>query len=117
MKERQCVKYHRSKERKESATRASAKGHAWSGGRTEEDPTTPTRQVGSPSAGLNERRRAPPSKTPPIESAEESAVARGDTGRRSAASASIAREPGLCGESFEQGGPQVNMSFTYSVFI
>ena len=28
-KERQCVRYHRSKEREESATRASAKGRAW----------------------------------------------------------------------------------------
>ena len=79
-KERHCVRYHWSKEREESAkikTRASAKGRARSGGRTEEDPTTPARrgQLGTTSAGLKERRRAPPPKTPPIESAKESASA------------------------------------------
>ena len=118
-KERQCVRYHRSKEREESAKRTieSAKRRAWSGGGTEEDPTTPARQLGKTSAALMERRRAPSTKTSPVESAKKSADAGGDTGRRSAVIASTAREPRLCGDSFEYGGPQVNVSFKYSVFI
>ena len=76
-KERQCLRYHRSNESEESATRASVKGCAWSGGRTETDPTTPARrgQLGTTSAGLEERRRGPPHKTQSIESAKESTSA------------------------------------------
>ena len=46
-----------------------------SGGKTEKDPTNPAGQLGRTSAGLKERRRAPSPKTPPIESAKESASA------------------------------------------
>ena len=46
-KECQYVRYHRSKERERSTTKASAKGHVRNGGRTEEDPTISATQLES----------------------------------------------------------------------
>ena len=74
-----------------------------------------SRQLGRTSAGFEERHRAPPPKTPLIESAKGSASVYRGTSRRSAASASIATEPEVCGDSFEQGGPQVNVRYICSV--
>ena len=58
---------------------------------------TPARrgQLGTTSAGLEERRGGPPPNTSPIENVKQSGGGRADTGRRSSESASIAREPGF----------------------
>ena len=61
-KERQCVRYHRSKKREESTKQYQSNSQeraAWSGSKTEEDPMTPAGQVGRILAGLKEHRRAP----------------------------------------------------------
>ena len=77
----------------------------------------PAAQLGRTPAGLKERRRAPSSKMPPIESAKQSASTRGDTDRRRVASASIARKPGRFGGSPEQRGRYVNVSFILRFYV